>query len=195
MKFPLMLRSTHETELKTAIEGLKCKSRLIDSLNATLNNKLHEINCLKHEIEDLELEIKGRDLSIDKLLIELEQKDKKLKKLEEYIEKLEQVSENKTLRNCSLNTKLIEKDAELKKLDKANKDLDDANKKLIELFNDANRKNWCNNESSRQLKRLSEEIIESDKINKTNLATYIYNISQYVGGGIPAEIKVMDDIK
>lgn len=195
MKFPLMLRSTHETELKTAIEGLKCKSRLIDSLNATLNNKLNEINCLKHEIEDLELEIKGRDLSIDKLLIELEQKDKKLKKLEEYIEKLEQVSENKTLRNCSLNTKLIAKDAELKKLDKANKDLDDANKKLIELFNDANRKNWYNNESSRQLKRLSEEIIESDKINKTNLATYIYNISQYVGEGIPAEIKVMDDIK
>lgn len=188
MKFPLMLRKTHEAELKTAIEGLKCKSRLIDSLNATLNNKLHEINCLKHEIEDLELEIKGRDLSIDKLLIELEQKDKKLKKLEEYVEKLEQVSENKTLRNCSLNTKLIAKDAKCKELDQANR-------KLIEMFNDANRKNWCNNESSRQLKRLSEEILESDKINKTNLATYIYNISQYVGGGIPAEIKVIDDIE
>ena len=98
-------------------------------------------------------------------------------------------------RNEKLNEALAIAEEKLNKLDKANKDLDDANKKLIELFNDANRKNWCNNESSRQLKRLSEEIIESDKINKTNLATYIYNISQYVGGGIPAEIKVMDDIK
>ncbi len=34
MKLPLMLRKKHEEELKTAIEGLKCKSRLIDSLNA-----------------------------------------------------------------------------------------------------------------------------------------------------------------
>ena len=65
---------------------------------------------------------------------------------------------------------------------------------LIDLYNDANRKNWCNNESARQLKKLSQEILESDKINKTNLATYIYNISQYMGGGIPAEIKVIDDI-
>lgn len=98
-------------------------------------------------------------------------------------------------RNEKLNEALITTEEKLKKLDKANKELDEANRKLIDLFNDANRKNWCNNESFRQLKRLSEEIIESDKINKTNLATYIYNISQYVGGGIPAEIKVMDDIK
>lgn len=98
-------------------------------------------------------------------------------------------------RNEKLNEALITTEEKLKKLDKANKELDEANRKLIDLFNDANRKNWCNNESSRQLKRLSEEIIESDKINKTNLATYIYNISQYVGGGIPAEIKVIDDIK
>lgn len=192
MKFPLMLRSTHETELKTAIEGLKCKSRLIDSLNATLNNKLHEINCLKHEIEDLELEIKGRDLSIDKLLIELEQKDKKLKKLEEYIEKLEQVSENKTLRNCSLNTKLIEKDAELKKLDKANKDLDKSNKFLIEKFNSANRSNWCNEESKRQLKKLAEDILEVDKINKNEVASYLLDMVKYMGGGMPINITIND---
>ena len=82
----------------------------------------------------------------------------------------------------------------LEELEVKCKELDQANRKLIEMFNDANRKNWCNNESSRQLKRLSEEILESDKINKTNLSAYIYNISQYVGGGIPAEIKVIDDI-
>lgn len=195
MKLPVMLRSTHEAELKTAIEGLKCKSRLIDSLNATLNNKLHEINCLKHEIEDLELEIKGRDLSRDKLLIELEQKDKKLKKLEEYVEKLEQVSENKTLRNCSLNTKLIAKDEELKKLDKANKDLDKANRVLIEGFNSANRSNWCNEESKRQLKKLAEDILEVDKINKNEVASYLLDITKYMGGGMPIDITINDDIE
>lgn len=193
MKFPLMLRSTHETELKTAIEGLKCKSRLIDSLNATLNNKLHEINCLKHEIEDLELEIKVRDLSIDKLLIELEQKDKKLKKLEEYIEKLEKVSEHKTLRNCSLNTKLIAKDTELKKLDKANKDLDKANRVLIEGFNSANRSNWCNEESKRQIRNLAYDILDLEKINKNEVASYLLDITKYMGGGMPIDIQVNEE--
>lgn len=181
MKFPLMLRSTHELELDRATDIIVEKNRVI----AVQSDELAIANRVKATLQDRN----------EKLNESLAIAESKLKKLEEYVEKLEQVSENKTLRNCSLNTKLVAKDTELKKLDKANKELDDANKKLIDLFNDANRKNWCNNESSRQLKRLAEEIIESDKINKTNLATYIYNISQYVGGGIPAEIKVMDDIK
>ena len=181
MRFPLMLRKTYEEVLDRATDIIVEKNRVI----AVQNDELAVANRIKTTLQDRN----------EKLNEALTIAEGKIKKLEEYIEKLEQVSENKTLRNCSLNTKLIEKDAELKKLDKANKDLDDANKKLIELFNDANRKNWCNNESSRQLKRLSEEILESDKINKTNLAAYIYNISQYVGGGIPAEIKVIDDIE
>lgn len=176
-----MLRKTYEEELDRATDIIVEKNRVI----AVQNDELAVANRMKATLQD-------RNEKLNEALIIAEGK---IKKLEEYLEKLEKVSEKKTIRNCSLNTKLVNKDAELKKLDKANKDLDDANKKLIELFNDANRKNWCNNESSRQLKRLSEEIIESDKINKTNLATYIYNISQYVGGGIPAEIKVMDDIK
>lgn len=181
MRFPLVLRKTYEEVLDRATDIIVEKNRVI----AVQNDELAVANRIKTTLQDRN----------EKLNEALTIAEGKIKKLEEYIEKLEQVSENKTLRNCSLNTKLIEKDAELKKLDKANKDLDDANKKLIELFNDANRKNWCNNESSRQLKRLSEEILESDKINKTNLAAYIYNISQYVGGGIPAEIKVIDDIE
>ena len=181
MRFPLVLRKTYEEVLDRATDIIVEKNRVI----AVQNDELAVANRIKTTLQDRN----------EKLNEALTIAEGKIKNLEEYIEKLEQVSENKTLRNCSLNTKLIEKDAELKKLDKANKDLDDANKKLIELFNDANRKNWCNNESSRQLKRLSEEILESDKINKTNLAAYIYNISQYVGGGIPAEIKVIDDIE
>lgn len=182
MKFPimLMLRKTYEEEINRAINIITEKKRVI----AIQRDELAVANRIKTTLQD-------RNASLNEALTIAESK---IKKLEEYIEKLEQVSEKKTLRNCSLNTKLVAKDTELKKLDKANKDLDDANRKLIDLFNDANRKNWCNNESSRQLKRLSEEILESDKINKTNLAAYIYNISQYMGGGIPAEIKVLEDI-
>ena len=180
MRFPLVLRKTYEEELDRATDIIVEKNRVI----AVQRDELAVANRMKATLQDRN----------EKLNEALTTAEGKIKKLEEYLDKLEKVSEKKTIRNCSLNTKLVNKDAELKKLDKANKELDDANKKLIELFNDANRKNWCNNESSRQLKRLSEEIIESDKINKTNLATYIYNISQYVGGGIPAEIKVIDDI-
>ena len=75
------------------------------------------------------------------------------------------------------------------------KELDADNIKLINLFNTANRANWCNKESARQLKNLAEEILKSDKIHKADLASYILNISKYVGGGIPAELKVIDDIK
>lgn len=174
MKFPLMLRKTHEAELDRSINIITEKNRVI----AVTKDELAEANKTKSILQD-------RNESLNEALTVAEVK---LKKLEEYIEKLEKISENKTLRNCSLNTKLVDKD-------KKCKELDQANRKLIDLYNDANRKNWCNNESSRQLKRLSEEILESDKINKTNLATYIYNISQYVGGGIPAEIKVIDDIE
>ena len=174
MRFPLMLRKTYEEVLDRATDIIVEKNRVI----AVQNDELAVANRIKTTLQDRN----------EKLNEALTIAEGKIKKLEEYIEKLEQVSENKTLRNCSLNTKLIAKDAKCKELDQANR-------KLIEMFNDANRKNWCNNESSRQLKRLSEEILESDKINKTNLAAYIYNISQYVGGGIPAEIKVIDDIE
>lgn len=174
MKLPLMLRSTHEAELDRVIN-------IITEKNRAIAVKKDELAVEKKSKEILQ---ERNELLSENIAILAD----KIKELEKYIEKLEQVSENKTLRNCSLNTKLIAKDAKCKELDQANR-------KLIEMFNDANRKNWCNNESSRQLKRLSEEILESDKINKTNLATYIYNISQYVGGGIPAEIKVIDDIE
>lgn len=159
MKFPLMLRKTHEAELDRAINIITEKNRVIainkDELKAEqkIKEKLQHKNMMLCEDVDI--------------------LQSKVKKIEE---------DNNTLKT------------NLEELEVKCKELDQANRKLIEMFNDANRKNWCNNESSRQLKRLSEEILESDKINKTNLSAYIYNISQYVGGGIPAEIKVTDDI-
>ena len=67
-----------------------------------------------------------------------------------------------------------------------------ANKELAKLWNDANRKLWCNNESARQLRKLSENILDSQRIDKNQLATYIYDISFYVGGGVGVELKSKD---
>ena len=109
-----------------------------------------------------------------------------MNKLEDYINKLEDVFNKKTEITCNLNSKLVEME------DKC-KSLEESNEMLIAMFNDANRKNWCNNESSRQLKLLAEDILESDKINKTYLASYIGDIARYGGGGFPGEIKFINE--
>ena len=66
------------------------------------------------------------------------------------------------------------------------------NEELAKLWNDTNRKLWCNNESARQLRKLSKDILNSQKIDKNQLATYIYDISFYVGGGVGVELKSKD---
>ena len=73
-----------------------------------------------------------------------------------------------------------------------NEKLKKANEELAKLWNDANRKLWCNNESARQLRKLSENILDSQRIDKNQLATYIYDISMYVGGGVGVELKSKD---
>lgn len=179
MKFPLMLRKTYEEELDKAINIITEKNRII----AVKKDELEVEKRIKANLQD-------RNDSLHQALTIAECK---LKKLEEYIEKLEKVSEHKTLRNCSLNTKLIANDAELKKLDKANKDLYKANKVLIEGFNSANRSNWCNEESKRQIKKLAEDILEVDKINKNEIASYLLDITKYMGGGMPIDIQVNEE--
>lgn len=67
-----------------------------------------------------------------------------------------------------------------------------ANKELAKLWNDTNRKLWCNNESARQLRKLSKDILISQRIDKNQLASYIYDISMYVGGGVGVELKSKD---
>ncbi len=66
-----------------------------------------------------------------------------------------------------------------------------ANEELAKLWNDTNRKLWCNNESVRQLRKLSQDILNSQKIDKNQLATYIYDISFYIGG-VGVELKSKD---
>lgn len=176
MRFPLVLRKTYEEVLDRATDIIVEKNRVI----AVQNDELAVANRIKTTLQDRN----------EKLNEAITIAEGKIKKLEEYLEKLEQVSEKKTIRNSSLNTKLVNKDAELKKLDKANKDLDKTNRVLIEGFNSANRSNWCNEESKRQIKKLADDILEVDKVNKNEIAAYLLNIAKYMGGGIPIDIKL-----
>lgn len=92
----------------------------------------------------------------------------------------------------SLNQEIDLYDNTVNDLREENEKLKKANKELAKLWNDANRKLWCNNESARQLRKLSEDILNSQKIDKNQLATYIYDISFYVGGGVGVELKTKD---
>ena len=86
----------------------------------------------------------------------------------------------------------VDLENEILSLKEENDKLKKANKELAKLWNDANRKLWCNNESARQLRKLSEDILISQRIDKSQLASYIYDISFYVGGGVGVELKSKD---
>ena len=92
----------------------------------------------------------------------------------------------------SLNQEIDLYDNTVNDLKEENEKLKKANEELAKLWNDANRKLWCNNESARQLRKLSENILDSQMIDKNQLATYIYDISMYVGGGVGVELKSKD---
>ena len=86
----------------------------------------------------------------------------------------------------------VDLENEMFSLKEENEKLKKANEELAKLWNDANRKLWCNNESARQLRELSKDILDSQKIDKNQIATYIYDISFYVGGGVGVELKSKD---
>ena len=89
----------------------------------------------------------------------------------------------------SLNQEIDLYDNTVNDLKEENEKLKKANEELAKLWNDANRKLWCNNESARQLRKLSKDILNSQKIDKNQIATYIHDISFYVGGGVGVELK------
>ena len=119
--------------------------------------------------------------------------------LNDDYEKLEKAYEEKYDRVLDLEYKSemsyferVDLENEILSLKEENEKLKKANKELAKLWNDANRKLWCNNESARQLRKLSEDILISQRIDKNQLATYIYDISFYVGGGVGVELKSKD---
>ncbi len=119
--------------------------------------------------------------------------------LNDDYEKLEKAYEEKYDRVLDLEYKSemsyferVDLENEILSLKEENEKLKKANEELAKLWNDANRKLWCNNESARQLRELSEDILDSQRIDKNQLASYIYDISMYVGGGVGVELKSKD---
>ena len=119
--------------------------------------------------------------------------------LNDNYEKLEKAYEEKYDRVLDLEYKSemsyferVDLENEILSLKEENEKLKKANEELAKLWNDANRKLWCNNESARQLRKLSEDILISQRIDKNQLASYIYDISMYVGGGVGVELKSKD---
>lgn len=92
----------------------------------------------------------------------------------------------------SLNQEIDLYDNTVKDLEEEIEKLKKANEELAKLWNDVNRKLWCNNESARQLRKLSKDILNSQKIDKNQIAAYIHDISFYVGGGVGVELKTKD---
>ena len=107
------------------------------------------------------------------------------KEKNDWVLDLEYKSEMSYFERVDLENEIFLLKEENEKLKKANED-------LAKLWNDANRNLWCNNESARQLRKLSEDILVSQRIDKNQLATYIYDISFYVGGGVGVELKSKD---
>ena len=119
--------------------------------------------------------------------------------LNDDYEKLEKAYEEKYDRVLDLEYKSemsyferVDLENEILSLKEENEKLKKANEELAKLWNNTNRKLWCNNESARQLRKLSKDILDSQKIDKNQLATYIYDISFYVGGGVGVELKSKD---
>ena len=109
---------------------------------------------------------------------------------------LESENEKLLLNEASFNNEIIALNQEIKLYEKTVKELEKeidnlkkGNKVLSEMWNTTNKKLWCNQESARQLRKLSEDILNSQKIDKNYIASYIRNISAYVGGGVGVELK------
>ena len=88
---------------------------------------------------------------------------------------------------------LSELEEENKKLKEDNKDFKEANNLLSKVLKDINSRLWMNEESKRQLRKLAREILDSDKINKNYVASYLYEISLYINAGFKAKKKIKEE--
>ena len=142
--------------------------------------------------------------------------EKIIKNLQIKIDRLERISskrlkqifnvEESLKTEMNINQKLRQ---ELSECEKQLKDLEEKferSKRTIDglgkVYNAMNRKLWCNEESKRQLRNLSDEILECDKVNKTYLAQYLRELSMRIGGGedieytgIKEDIEEMDTVE
>lgn len=124
-----------------------------------------------------------------------------VRSFEEKIERLKEENSNKITKletkNCNLNTELVSEKAKVSQLEEANHQLHQELEELKlqrekyektidslgKVYNSMNRKLWANTEAQRQMRNLSDNILNADKINKSSLSKYIYDLSMLIGGG------------
>jgi predicted RNase H-like nuclease (RuvC/YqgF family) len=161
---------------------------------------------LKKKYEMLNKEFLSLNLENEKLKKELDAeksiKEKFLGVYEDEIKVLESVNETyfleirqqeNEIEILNQETKLYQETVEA--LEEEIEKLKKSNKKLIDLWNLTNKKLWVNKESVRQLRKLSKDIREADRIDKRYLADHLGEISMYINQGVDLELKTLEEVK
>ena len=148
---------------------------------------------LKEELSKVKTENKN-------LKIELAYNHRTLEDYEAQIDDLESVYKEISLEKDQLKNENSILEQEVKLYQDTVEDLKcelesikEANTKLIDVFNSLNDKLWTNKECIRQLRKLSNEIEKSNKIDKWYIAEYLDQISMYINVGLGIKIKNLKD--
>lgn len=183
MKMPIVLRSTHEKEIDNAVDLLNSKNSEI----ARLKDELAIVNKIKES-----LEIRNSKLST-KLTVVVDKTEELEQQITEHKEYADEIINKKDRLTYRLEKTMKERN----QLEYANhelrQDLVQANAKiqsykrdnvaLGKIYNNMNRKLWCNQESKRQLAKLATEILDAERINKNYIDGYLSEIAMRLGGG------------
>lgn len=183
MKMPIVLRSTHEKEIDNAVNLLNDKNKEIARLKDELavSNKIKEsleirnsklstkLTVLVGKTEELEQQITDHKEYADEII---NKKDRLTYRLEKTMKERNQLEDT----NHELHQDLVQANAKIQSYKRDNV-------ALGKIYNNMNRKLWCNQESKRQLAKLATEILDAEKINKNYIAGYLSEIAMRLGGG------------
>lgn len=183
MKMPIVLRGTYEKEIDNAVNLLNDKNKEI----ARLKDELAIVNKIKESLES-----RNSKLST-KLTVLVDKTEELQQQITEHKEYADEIINKKDRLTYRLEKTMKERN----QLEDANhelhQDLVQANTKvqlykrdnviLGKIYNNMNRKLWCNQEGKRQLAKLATEILDAEKINKNYIAGYLSEIAMRLGGG------------
>ena len=156
----------------------KKKYDLLNREYLLLDGKYERLKCDHEEVWLESKEYKGK-------VLELENNNEAFR--------IERMSLEDKIKALSQEVDLYEKT--LNELKEENKKLKEGNNLLTRMWNDINRKLLLNKESKRQLRKLSKKILDSDRINKNYIASYLYEISLYINAGFEVEMKIKEEEK
>ncbi|CEH34742.1 hypothetical protein [Romboutsia lituseburensis] len=183
MKMPIVLRGTYEKEIDNAVNLLNDKNKEIARLKDELavSNKIKEsleirnsklstkLTAVLDKTEELEQQITDHKEYAGEII---NKKDRLTYRLEKTMKERNQLEDA----NHELHQDLVQANAKVQSYKRDNVTLG-------KIYNNMNRKLWCNQESKRQLAKLATEILDAEKINKNYIAGYLSEIAMRLGGG------------